>query len=78
MKKLITYGAAISLIGLGVSALHASPTDTEKKADNTPAQENRPVGAFSRIVLDGPYTVLINAQAAPAVEVSGDRCAGAG
>ena len=67
MNKLITCGAAVSLIALGVTALHASPPDSDKKADVTPTRENRPVTAFSRIEVEGPYTVLINAQGAPAV-----------
>src|SRR6185369_14503192 len=73
MNKLITYGTALSLIALGVSALHASPSESEKKADYTPTRESRPVTAFSRIEVDGPYKVLIDAQGAPAVEVSGPK-----
>jgi len=73
MNKLITYGAAVSLIALGVTALHASPPDSEKKADLTPTRENRPVTAFSRIELEGPYKVLINAQGETGVEVSGPK-----
>lgn len=73
MNKLLTYGAALSLIALGVSALHASPPESEKKADYTPTRENRPATAFSRIEIEGPYKVLIDAQGAPAIEVSGPK-----
>jgi hypothetical protein len=69
-RKLTVLAAALAAGAIAtMSASSARPQDTPAGA----ATEQRPVTAFSAIELAGPYHVVIDAQARPMLELTGER-----
>jgi hypothetical protein len=69
MKQTIQHAALATTLLLAATAGHAA----DAKPDNTYGSETRTVAAFSNINLIGPFQVIVTAQGANAVELSGPR-----
>jgi hypothetical protein len=69
MKQTIKHAALATTLLLAATTGHAADT----KPDNTYGSETRPVAPFSNINLIGPFQVIVTAQGANAVELSGPR-----
>jgi hypothetical protein len=70
MQQTIKHAALATTLLLAV-AVAATPADN--KQDESYGTETRTVAAFSNINLIGPFQVIVTAQGANAIEISGPR-----
>ena len=67
----IALAAAIACGTLAFQPVHAA--DEQRESAPHAITERRPAGAFSAIELSGPYDVVIRAQSATGLSVTGER-----
>jgi hypothetical protein len=74
MKNALPLTVLAAALAAGAFAtMPASSAQPQDAGSNAVATEQRPVTAFGAIELAGPYRVVIDAQAKPSLELSGER-----
>lgn len=73
MKNALQLTVLAAALAAGAIATMPASIAQPQETNGAIATEQRPVTAFSAIELAGPYHVVIDAQAKPSLELSGDR-----